>query len=199
MGCWQKQHDFKPSANIPISTTLRPSSHDTSRSNIVLAGPFSPSEHCWLTTRNFSAHDFRRFSSPPFMNLPLLLILWLCVADVILYKLFLARTSRTRARNAYVRCPETISANVLNCAHVIRSPRSKQEITFTFCTGLSIHGKELVSILWRHWIKKIPDLASTRFRIHSAFKNFHSGVRIQTHADSHGGCTGLKNIRIRVI
>ena len=83
MGCWQKQHDFKPSANIPISTTLRPSSHDTSRSNIVLADPFSPSEHCWLTTWNFSAHDFPWFSSPPFMNSYFYLSVWLCVADAI--------------------------------------------------------------------------------------------------------------------
>ena len=29
------------------------------------------------------------------------------------------------------------------------------------------------SILWRHWIKKYPDLAFTRFRILSGFKHFH--------------------------
>ena len=110
MGCWQKQHDFKPSANIPISTTLRPSSHDTSRSNIVLADPFSPSEHCWLTTWNFSAHDFPWFSSPPFMNSYFYLSVWLCVADAIFVYKHLRDTfpradlanSRTRARNAYV-------------------------------------------------------------------------------------------------
>ena len=35
-----------------------------------------------------------------------------------------------------------------------------------------------------------PDLASTRFRIHSVFKNFHSGERIQKVADSYAGSTG---------
>ena len=40
-------------------------------------------------------------------------------------------------------------------------------------TVLNIHGKELGSILWRHWIKKYPDLASMRFRILSGFKHFH--------------------------
>ena len=35
-----------------------------------------------------------------------------------------------------------------------------------------------------------PDLASTRFRIHSVFKNFHSGERIQKVADSFAGFTG---------
>ena len=43
----------------------------------------------------------------------------------------------------------------------------------------SIHGKELGSILLRHWKKIYLDLASTRFRIHSVFKNFHSVVRIK--------------------
>ena len=56
------------------------------------------------------------------------------------------------------------------------------------------------------------DLASTRFRIHSVFKNFHYGERIQKVADSYAGFTeylwtkanpekknsGLKNIRIRM-
>ena len=35
-----------------------------------------------------------------------------------------------------------------------------------------------------------PDLASTRFRIHSVFKNFHSGEPIQKVADSYAGSTG---------
>ena len=34
------------------------------------------------------------------------------------------------------------------------------------------------------------DLASARFRIHSVFKNFHSGERIQKVADSYTGFTG---------
>ena len=35
--------------------------------------------------------------------------------------------------------------------------------------------------------KKIPDLASTNFRIQSVFKNFHSGERIKKVADSYAG------------
>ena len=54
----------------------------------------------------------------------------------------------------------------------------------------SIHGKELGSILLCHWKKKYPDLASTRFQIHSVFKNFHSGVRIKKIADSSAGFSG---------
>ena len=52
--------------------------------------------------------------------------------------------------------------------------------------------KELGLILLRHWIKKISgfQLAFIRFRIHSVFKNFHSGERIQKVADSHAGFTG---------
>ena len=34
-----------------------------------------------------------------------------------------------------------------------------------------------------------PDFSSTRFRIHSVFKNFHSGERIQKVADSYAGFT----------
>ena len=49
--------------------------------------------------------------------------------------------------------------------------------------GCHIHGKELGSILLRHRIKKYPDLESTRFRIPSVFKNFHSGEQIQKVAD----------------
>ena len=45
----------------------------------------------------------------------------------------------------------------------------------------SIHGKELGSILLRHRIKKYPDLASARFRIHSVFKNFHSEFVCRIH------------------
>ena len=53
-----------------------------------------------------------------------------------------------------------------------------------------IHSKELDSILLRRRIKKYPDLASTRFRIHSVVKNFHSGERIQKVVDSYAGFTG---------
>ena len=43
----------------------------------------------------------------------------------------------------------------------------------------------------RHRIKKkYPDLAATRFRIYSVFKNFHSGERIQNVADSYAGFSG---------
>ena len=38
--------------------------------------------------------------------------------------------------------------------------------------------------------KTYPDLEATRFRIHSIFKNFHSGERIQKVADSYAGFTG---------
>ena len=39
--------------------------------------------------------------------------------------------------------------------------------------------------------KKIyPNLPSTRFLIHSSFKNFHSGGQIQKVADSYAGFTG---------
>ena len=55
-------------------------------------------------------------------------------------------------------------------------------------TVLNTHGKELDSILWR--LKEYPDLASTRFRVHSGFKNFQSGVRIQKVEDSYAGFTG---------
>ena len=37
-----------------------------------------------------------------------------------------------------------------------------------------------------------PDLASTRFRIHSVFKNFHSRERIQKVADSYADFTGYE-------
>ena len=49
--------------------------------------------------------------------------------------------------------------------------------------GCHIQGKELGSILLRHRIKKFSDLASTRFRIHSVFKNVHSGERIKKVTD----------------
>ena len=69
-------------------------------------------------------------------------------------------------------------------------------------TVLNIHDKELGLILWRQWIKKHPDLASTHFRIHSGFKNFHSGVRTRKVADSCGrkpyperNSCGFSNIR----
>ena len=54
-------------------------------------------------------------------------------------------------------------------------------------TVLNTHGKELDSILW--CLKEYPDLASTRFRVHSGFKNFQSGVRIQKVEDSYAGFT----------
>ena len=42
------------------------------------------------------------------------------------------------------------------------------------------------SIFLRHQATKTyPDLASTQFRIHSVFKNFHSGERIQNVTDSY--------------
>ena len=47
--------------------------------------------------------------------------------------------------------------------------------------------KELGSILWHQWIKKYPDLASTRIQIHSGFKTFHSGEQIQNVANSSAG------------
>ena len=42
----------------------------------------------------------------------------------------------------------------------------------------------LDSMLLRQWKKIYPDLASTRFRIHSVFKSFHSGQRIKKKVDS---------------
>ena len=77
----------------------------------------------------------------------------------------------------------------------------------------SIHGKELGSILSRHRTKRYPDLASTRFWIHSVLKYFHPVERIQKlwirmpdTSDTCGRkpyleirkCCGFKNIRIRV-
>ena len=56
-------------------------------------------------------------------------------------------------------------------------------------------------------IKIFPDLASTRFRIHSGSKNIHSGEHIQKVADSPDTCgrkayperkrCGFKNVRTR--
>ena len=103
MGCWEKQQDSKPSANIPISTILRPWSHDTScwlPSQIVLTGSFSPSEHCWLTTPNFSAHNFLRFfyESPTFISfLTLRSGRHICL-QTFAWHIFLARSSRTRTQ-----------------------------------------------------------------------------------------------------
>ena len=54
-------------------------------------------------------------------------------------------------------------------------------------------GKELGSIWLRHQIKNI---SSTRFRIHSIYKNFHSGGRIQKYPDTCG--RGL-NDRARIL
>ena len=48
----------------------------------------------------------------------------------------------------------------------------------------------LDSMLLRQWKKIYPDLASTRFRIHSVFKNFHSGERIKKKVDSSARFTG---------
>ena len=48
----------------------------------------------------------------------------------------------------------------------------------------------LDSMLLRHGIKIFPDLASTRFRIHSVLKSFHSGERIKKNVDSSAGFTG---------
>ena len=63
------------------------------------------------------------------------------------------------------------SGNIGNRACVVK--RTK----FACCSAF--HGKELGLILLRHRVKKFPDLASTRFQIHSVFKNFHSEERIQ--------------------
>ena len=97
--------------------------------------------------------------------------------------------------------------------HVHRYPNSNRicptriqiffEQAFFFSrTVLNIHDKELGLILWRQWIKKYPDLASTHFRIHSGLKNFHSGVRTRKVADSRGqkpyperNSCGFSNIR----
>ena len=75
-------------------------------------------------------------------------------------------------------------------------------IFFFARTVLNIHDKELGLILWRQWLKKYPDLASTHFRIHSGLKNFHSGVRTRKVADSRGrkpyperNSCGFSNIR----
>ena len=71
----------------------------------------------------------------------------------------------------------------------------------------------LDSMLLLHWIKIFPDLASTRFRIHSVLKSFHSGERIKKKCGFvcrihrirvDGGrirkekAVGFNNIRIRV-
>ena len=58
-----------------------------------------------------------------------------------------------------------------------------------FCSVF--HGKELGSNLVTSPDKKISRLASTRVRIHSEFKIFHSGERIQKVMDSYAGFTGL--------
>ena len=89
--------------NIPITTIVRPSSHDTScslPSHIVLTGSFSPSEHCLLTTRNFSTHNFLRFfyESPTFT--PFLTLRsgrHICLQTFACH-IFFARSSRTRTK-----------------------------------------------------------------------------------------------------
>ena len=102
-GLLTKIQDSKPSANTPISTIVRPSSHDTScslPSRIVLNGSFSPSEHCLLTTRNFSAHNFLRFfyESPTFISfLTLRSGRHICL-QTFAWHIFLARSSRTRTQ-----------------------------------------------------------------------------------------------------
>ena len=48
----------------------------------------------------------------------------------------------------------------------------------------------LDSMLLLQWKKIYPDLASTRFRIHSVFKNFHSGERVKKKVDSSARFTG---------
>ena len=69
------------------------------------------------------------------------------------------------------------SGNIGNRACVVK--RTK----FACCSAF--HSKELGLILLRHRVKKFPDLVSTRFQIHSVFKNFHSEERIQKTADSY--------------
>ena len=103
MSCWQKQQDSKPSANIPISAILRLSSYDTScslPSHIVLTGSFSPSEHCVLTTRNFSAHNFLPFfyESPTFISFLTLRSRRHICLQTFAWHIFLARSSRTRTQ-----------------------------------------------------------------------------------------------------
>ena len=78
--------------------------------------PFRLQNIAELHLQNFSAHDFRWFSSPLFMNLPLLLFFDFASRTPYLFTnhcvtLFLARTSRTRARNAFVRCAEKVRRN----------------------------------------------------------------------------------------
>ena len=66
---------------------------------------------------------------------------------------------------------------------IIHSYNQGQHIVVLNNTGLD-------SVLLCHWIKIYPDLASTRFRIHSVFKSFHSGERIKKNVDSPAGFTG---------
>ena len=66
-----------------------------------------------------------------------------------------------------------------------------EAITWRPATTLKIHGKKLDSIyVIVGSERKISRLASTRFRIHSAFMNFHSGEWIQKVADSYAGFIG---------
>ena len=74
------------------------------------------------------------------------------------------------------------SGNIDNTECVVKHAK------FVSCSAF--HDEELGLILLRHRIKKYPNLASTRLRINSVFKNFHSGKRIQKVADSYAGFTG---------
>ena len=105
-------------------------------------------------------------------------------------------STRIQHASGLTEVPRT-SGNIGNRACVVR--RTK----FASCSAF--HGKELGSILLRHRIEDYPDIASTRFRIHGVFKNFHSGERIQKTAYSYGVFTkcvwkeavsGKKKLRI---
>ena len=80
-----------------------------------------------------------------------------------------------------------------NYTHVIRLETEVQEVKKRkYCAGHRLEysrkraGLDLVTLLY----SKYPNLASTRFRIYSVIKNFHSEERIQKVADSYAGFTG---------
>ena len=60
----------------------------------------------------------------------------------------------------------------------------------TVCLHISINARTGLEIVMSSDKKKYPNLASTRFRIHSVFKNSHPGERIKKGADSFAGFTG---------
>ena len=92
-------------------------------------------------------------------------------------------------------CPST------RIRHVIRIHSSTQDSSWNignracvvkrtkFASYSAFYVKELGLILIRHRINKSADLASTRFRSHSVFKNFHSRERTHKVADSYARFT----------